>query len=230
MKRIREIINDVRSRYPDDNFFSDFEQTYRISELKRKYYQSYNRVVRELDDKSWQVLRDKALSHFKNHRNGQKKQGFFNQLNEAFAYRYLLKNGCGKILFLEEDGNKKPDLEYFYNNVKGYCEVKTLGISDKEISRRGSQTVCDGQVYFSLDGGFLNKFHQAVDDAWEQIHAMGQEGIVYIIIIFDDMTLDHYPYYRKQLINYSKKQGFNKLFIKIWLLGRKRICISSQSI
>ncbi|MCD6115405.1 hypothetical protein J7K93_00175 [bacterium] len=59
MKRIREIIADIRNRYPNDDFFSDFEETYRISESKRKAYQAYGRVLNKLDDQSWQVLKKK---------------------------------------------------------------------------------------------------------------------------------------------------------------------------
>ena len=101
MKRIREIIAEIRNRYTNDDFFSDFEETYKFSESKRKAYQAYGRVLNELDIQSWQVLKKKALDHYNDHRQGQRKQGFFNQLNEAFAYSYLNKKGCNNIKFLE---------------------------------------------------------------------------------------------------------------------------------
>jgi hypothetical protein len=231
MKRIHEIITDVKNRFPDDNFFSDFEKRLRNNEDIRKSYQAYGRALNELDDNSWQVLKDKALRHYKNHRDGQKKQGFFNQLNEAFAYRYLKKKGCNSILFLEEDGNKKPDIEYIRMNARGYCEVKTLGISDIEIELRASQAVGCSQAanyeydYDCLKNGFLNKFQQAIDSSWAQINAMGQKGLVYIVINFDDSVLDNYLCYRKQLINYSRQQKFNDVFLKIGVRDNKRIGI-----
>jgi hypothetical protein len=40
MKRIREIITDVKNRYPGDNFFSDFEKKLRNNEDRRKIYQA----------------------------------------------------------------------------------------------------------------------------------------------------------------------------------------------
>lgn len=224
MKRICEIIANIRERYPKDDFFNDFEKTYRISESKRKAYQAYDRVLNQLDIQSWQVLKEKSLRHYCDHRRGQKKQGFFNQLNEAFAYDYLMRQGCNNIKFLEEDddGTKKPDLEYVY---KGYCEVKSLGISKEEIARRESIDVINGQVYFNLTNGFLNKFHKAICSAWKQINVMGKEGIVYVLIKFDDIALDNYKNYRRQLINYSRQHKLHRVFIKIGYLDKKRISI-----
>ena len=226
MKRIREIIEDIRNRYPKDDFFFDFEETYRISESKRKAYRAYGRALNKLDAQSWKILKEKALRHFRDHRKGQKKQGFFNQLNEAFAYGYLIKQGCYNVIFLEEDGTKKPDLEYIYKNSKEYCEVKTLGISDEEIDRRDSHSVVNGKVYNVLNSGFLNKYHQAICSAWEQINMMGDEGVVYILIKFDDIALDNYKNYRQQLIDYSRQQNFQRIFIKAGYLGNKRIGIT----
>lgn len=227
MKRVREIIADIRNRYPTDDFFSDFEETYRISVSKRKAYQAYGRVLNKLDTQSWQTLKEKALNHFKNHRNEQKKQGFFNQLNEAFAYSYLINQSCENVNFLKEDGNKNPDLEYVFKNSKGYCEVKSLGISDDEINRRGSLSAINGEVYYSLTDGFLNKFHQAICTAWEQINSLGKEGLVYVIVNFDDIALDHYKNYRQQLISYCKQNEIRSVFIKIGYLGKKRIDITT---
>ena len=179
-----------------------------------------------LDDESWQILKDKALKHYRDHREGQKKQGFFNQLNEAFAYRYLTNKGFKNIRFIKEDKKKRPDIEYMLEGAKFYCEVKTLGISNDEISRRGSGSVYDGKVYNSLGEGFLNKFQKAVESAWTQIKELGPEGLVYILMRFDDIALDHYQNYRKQLMKFSKRQGLKNLYIKIGITGNKRICIT----
>jgi len=226
MKRINEIIADLKHRYPNDDFFSNFTASCRISPDKRKQYQIYNKAIMALDDESWQILKDKALKHYHDHREGQKKQGFFNQLNEAFAYRYLSNKGFKNIRFIKEDKRKRPDIEYMLENAKFYCEVKTLGISNDEISRRGSGSVYDRKVYCSLGEGFLKKFQQAVESAWTQIKELAPEGLVYILMRFDDIALDHYQNYRKQLIKLSKRQGFKNLYIKIGITGNKRICIT----
>ena len=89
MTRIRELVAAVRKKHPDDSFFAGFEESCRINKKKERAYRTYDDALKVLDAKSWQILKGKAIDHFLNHRNGQLKQGFFNQLNEAFAYRHL---------------------------------------------------------------------------------------------------------------------------------------------
>ena len=227
MKRINEIITDIRNQYPNDDFFSDFEYSCQVSQEKRKYYKAYNRALTSLDDEAWQILKVKSLQHYLDHRKGQKKQGFFNQLNEAFAYRHLVKSkGFENVQFVEEGKGKTPDIRYIVQNRQFCCEVKTLGISDDEINRRSTHSVYDGSVYNGLSDEFLNKFKCAVHNAWKQIEAFGTSGLVYIVIKFDDIALDYYQNYRKQLIAFAEEQGFENLFIKVGLIGNRRICIT----
>ncbi len=227
MKRIREIIADIRNGYPNDDFFSDFEYSCRIEPTKRKYYRAYNKALMVLDEESWQILKDKALRNYLDHREGQKKQGFFNQLNEAFAYQYLVGKGFENVRFIKEGKGKSPDISFNDQNAQSYCEVKTLGISNDEINRRSKQSVYDGSVYISLSEGFLKKFKDDVNQAWKQIHSFGEKGLVFIIIRLDDIALDYYQDYRKQLITFSEDQEFDNVFMKIGLLGNRRICITS---
>jgi hypothetical protein len=228
MTRISEIIANIRHEHPNDDFFSDFENSCRIEPTKRKYYHAYNKSLMAIDEESWLILKGKALQHYLNHRSGQRKQGFFNQLNEAFAYRYLVSKGFKDVRFIKEGKGKKPDIKFTVKNTQNYCEVKTLGISNDEINRRSTIIVYDGSVYVSLGKGFLNKFNDAFTSARQQIYSLGPNGLVYIIILFDDMTLDYYQDYRKQLITFSKNQGFDNLYIKIGLLGNRRIRLTSQ--
>lgn len=228
MRRIRELMADVRNQYPNDVFFSNFEHSCQLSQDKMKYYRAYNNALMVLDGESWQILKDKALQHYLDHREGQRKQGFCNQLNEAFAYRYLVRKGFDNVRFIREvNGRRSPDIRFEVHNKQNYCEVKTLGISNDEISRRSAVgTVHDGLVYVKLNYGFLNKFCYAVNQARQQISSLGSNGLVYVIIRFDDMALDYYDNYRKQLIKFSKVHGFDNLFIKIGEVGNRRICIN----
>lgn len=228
MRRIREIIAEIRKRYPRDEFFPNFEDSCRNIPDKRNSYRIYNGALMMLDDESWQILKCKALDHYMDHRKDQKKQGFFNQLNEAFAYRYLVKKGFKDVRFIKENNNKKsPDIRYSVHNTQSYCEVKTLGMSDEEIKRRNTMAVFDSSDYEILKNGFLKKFRDAICTAKQQICAFGSTGLVYIIINFDDGTLDYYQNYKKQLIAFSQSHGFSNLFIKIGLRGNKSICITS---
>ena len=179
-----------------------------------------------LDDESWKILKEKALRHYMDHRDGQKKQGFFNQLNEAFAYRYLVRNGFKEVRLIKEGKRASPDIRFTVHDTKSYCEVKTLGISEDEIARRSSRKAYDGLVYVRLSDGFLKKFADAVGKAREQIQAWGINGLIYIIINFDDIALDNYQTYRKQLKIFAQDHGFENLFIKIGLRGNKSILLN----
>ena len=229
-RRILEIVADIRKRYPHDEFFSSFESSCQTHPSKKKSYRAYNDALMVLDDESWQILKCKALEHYMDHRKGQKKQGFFNQLNEAFAYRYLVRKGYKDVRFIKEDKRKKsPDIRFSVHNAPSCCEVKTLCISDDLVNRRNTIAVFHGSDYVRLNDGFLKKFRDAVNTAREQICAFGSNGLVYVIINFDDFTLDYYQNYKKQLIAFSKNHKFDDLFIKIGEHGNKSICITRRS-
>lgn len=231
MPRINEIISDILHKYRNDDFFSDFENSCRIEPTKEKYYHAYNESLMLLDNESWQILKGKAIKDYLGYREGQKKQAFFNQLNEAFAYQYLVRKGFKDVRFIKEGekkNEKRPDIKFSVKNTQYYCEVKTLCISNLEITRRSTMTVNDYSVYLSLNNGFLKKFRDAVTYAREQIYALGTNGLVYIIINFDDIALDYYQDYRKQLITFSKTQGYDNLLMQIGELDNRRIYITSQ--
>jgi hypothetical protein len=225
MKRFIELVADVRERFPDDDFFADFDDSCRVEPVKRKHYRSYNEALTLLDDESWNILKEKAIEHFKDERDGQRKQSFFNQLNESFAYRYLLNKEFENVRFIKEGKKKSPDISFIDRGTEKYCEVKTVGISDDEISRRSSHGVHDGGVYFNLSTGFQNKLEADINRAWEQIHSLGESGLVFILVRFDDVALDHYRRYRNQLIEFCRKRGFENLSIKIGHRGNRRIRI-----
>ena len=182
-----------------------------------------------LDPESWNLLKHKALQHYFDHREGQRKQGFFNQLNEAFAYRYLIGMGYGDVRFIPEGKKPRPDIGFTNNGTEMYCEVKSLGISKDEIARRNTVMAYDGVFRARLNDGFIRKFCDAVNAAKRQINELGTEGLVYVVVRLDDIALDYYQNYRRQLISVSTMHGFDNLFIKIGVLGNKSICITSGS-
>ena len=133
------------------------------------------------------------------------------------------------VRFIKEDKkNSSPDLAYSFHKKQKYCEVKTLGLSDELIKRRKTIAVFDGSDYEKLNNGFLNKYSDAICKARHQIHAFGSGGLVYIIINFDDFTLDYYQNYKKQLLSFSRKREFNDVFIKIGVHGNKSITITRR--
>ncbi len=220
----------ARSRYANDDFFVNFEEKCRAMPEVLKDFRTYDRALSTLDCESWEILKNKALRHYLDHRKGQKKQGFFHQLNEAFAYNHLVKQGFQNVRFLEEGKTKTPDIAYIDRGMQKYCEVKSLGISDKEIERRNSTTWYDASVYFDLGRLFANKLVSAVSEAKKQILFVGTQGMVYVLVDVDDFTRRHYKSYRKELIGVLRDLGIS-VFVKVGLRGNKGIsagCTGSQ--
>ena len=128
----------------------------RAESAKGKAYRTYDDAFRILDSESWEVLKVQAIAHFRDHRPGQLKHGCFNQLNESFAYRHLVRQGYSQVRILPELGKRVPDLQYFDGRLRRHCEVKTMNISNGEISRRSSGKAFSN-VYLHLGDGFIKK-------------------------------------------------------------------------
>jgi len=225
MKRIRELMETVTRVYPKDRFFLGFEESCRTSPAKRAAYRTYDDALRVLDERSWRILKDKAVAHFKDHRRGQLKQGFFNQLNEAFAYRWLVRRGCTGVVMLAECGARTPDIRYVEAGRVKHCEVKTLGLSEKEIRRRESREVFTN-AYAELDEGFFRKLASSIDTAEAQIAAQGTSGLVYLVVVWDDIALDYYPEYRRQVVAFCRSLGICEVYVKVGLRGNRRVHIT----
>lgn len=225
MKKIRELIAAVVQKYPEDQFFADFEESCRINTAKRAEYRTYDSALQVLDKESWQILKEKAVAHFKDHRDGQLKQGFFHQLNEAFAYNYLVRRGTSNVRMLCESGKKTPDIQYVEAGLVKHCEVKTLGLSDAEIQLHKTQ-VAYKNAYANLREGFFRKLASDVKHARDQIAKQKTSGLIYLIINFDDIALDNYSEYRRKIISFCRDQNMHNLYIKIGLRGNRRMDIT----
>jgi hypothetical protein len=201
MNRLLEIVTDIRQKYPADTFFDQFETKSLNDPLYRGWYSPYKSSLDQLDPISWGILKNKAIEKFLDHgRPIQLKEAFFAQLNEAFAYCYLIDRGFVNIEFLAEDKTKKPkkrpDLKYFNNGEAHFCEVKTIGISNNEIKGRGSFRTFS---YNQLDEGFFKKLHAAIEKGQKQILAVGTKGIVFVYILTDDPSGRYIDNYKDQL-------------------------------
>src|SRR5262245_21184870 len=115
MKRVFELINAVKQSYPNDCFFDGVHNSLKVSSQARAQYRAYESAFQYLDSESWKELKTKAIQHIQDHRQGQLKQGFFNQLNYAFAYQYIVRKGYQQVKILAETRRTTPDLSYQSN-------------------------------------------------------------------------------------------------------------------
>ena len=132
MKRIPELIYAVRNRFSKDKFFANFEKSCVETPIVARHYGFYERALATLDDESWEILKEKAIKHFPDHRKGQLEQGFFNQLNEAFAYRHLIQPFRPLKFYGEKymglDVHQEDDLE-----IMQVCAQAVPMLNDREL-------------------------------------------------------------------------------------------------
>jgi hypothetical protein len=223
MRRFGELVDDVRVSFPKDQFFQGIEVHWATPSLLRSQFAAYERAFRTMDRISWCELKTKALAHFTDHREGQLKQGFFNQLNEAFAYQHLARYGCEDIKLLREDGNVIPDLDYRQDGKRLSCEVKTIGISEVELARRRVGGMIHTTTYQDLSSGFLKKMSSTITAAWSQIQSRRPGGLVYLMVRFDDFTLMHYKRHRAQIASLLQSHEVPSIYVKVGVVGGLRI-------
>jgi hypothetical protein len=223
MQRMGELIDAVRRRYPFDKFFHEFEEHVRYLPLKAQAYKVYEDALGTLDEESWRVLSGKAIEQFQNHRNGNWKQGFFNQLNEAFAYKHLKSMGCIEVKFLQEDGSICPDISYVDGLDQTFCEVKTISISDDEIGRRAEKKFTNSSQSGSLDAKCINKLNNTIDTAVRQMNKRGSVGLVYILMNCDDFWLEHVDRYEEQIRECLDAHSARHIFVQIGIFGVRTI-------
>ena len=214
MERVYELIQAVTEKFPQDTFFISINQQLEqgISHVKN-YYHNFNNAFVTLDNKSWIILKDKAVKNALDSRRGQRKQGFFNHLNEAFAYQHLLKLGYTNIKILAEASKKSPDISYESNGEQLYCEVKSIGISDNEIVRRSTAAYVDRSMDGMLSETFFNKLKLDIEKAQSQITSQG-DGLVFIIIKFDDFSGTYQETYREQIESFINSHPIANIFIR----------------
>ena len=102
-----------------------------------------------LDEESWEIIRDKAATSFSQTIKRRGKQPFFNLLNEALAYEYLVEANCENVSLVKEHGKGKvPDIRFSKDGSDYYCEVKTIGTSEEELDRAEKEEIFDNLSIF----------------------------------------------------------------------------------
>lgn len=221
MKRLKELIQKVKTSGKDNGFFDKIEFDTINQPLAYKWYTTYELALQCLDSESWNILSAKAIEHFT--KNATSQYDFYNHLNEAFGYQYLIQQNYNNVKFLEENKSKKkkssPDLSYQIDEKQLFCEVKSIRVSNDEQNRSSSGESYEGSIYLSLSDNFFNKLQGHLEKAKTQISMYG-EGLIFIFIpSFDDISHMYYSRYREQIIEFITSYEVIEVYIKVGILG-----------
>ena len=129
---------------------------------------------------------------------------------------------------LPESVQSTPDIRYIEAGCVKHCEVKTLGLSDEEIQRRESGRVFTN-AYDQLSEGFFRKLGKDIEAAEAQIRTQRTSGLVYLVAVWDDMALDYYQQYRRQVISFCGVRAKIDVYVKVGLRGNRRMQITKPS-
>lgn len=221
MSNFNELIKSIEHEHPNDWWVNRRKESLKFFPELEKEFAPYESSLKILDNESLTILSEKSKLAFSSDHRYRGKHQFFDTLNEALAYEYLVDTGFENVRFLREDKkHKTPDISFFYKDTNHFCEVKTIGISDKEIELQQSDKAFNCSIYIKLNDSFFEKLHKTIANANHQILSRSSSGIIYIIIDFDDFTLTHYATYQEQLREYLI-QAFPSLIITL-RIGRKK--------
>ena len=222
MNRFDELIIKLCKEYSDDWWIKAFSSGCSDDEVFQVKFDVYRNALDKIDEKSWGILKNKATESFKQNLPRRGKNQFFNLLNEALAYEYLVESGRTNVCFIEESQeHKTPDLSFCLNERNLFCEVKSIGISDAELSRYDEPDLVDNSVYSNLGKGFYNKLSSTIDKAISQLPTNGTDNLIYIKLEFDDFVGWYYEKYVEAIRAFLKdKYPKNSIYIRIGIEKR----------
>jgi hypothetical protein len=205
MNRFDELVITLEQQYKNDWWLNAYEDKCKDYSFNVQV-NAYEEALSVLSNDSWEELKNKVIKLFRQNSLHRGKSQFFSQLNEAFAYKYLLESGFFDIRFIKEVITKTPDLSFKGNSFSGLCEVKTIHISQEEIMRTKLTQSFENNVYEFLNQGFFNKLKFDLDNSVEKmLSSQKVKELIYIIIYFDDFMLFYYENYKKQILEFIKK-------------------------
>jgi len=237
MNRFELLIEDVKAENLDDWWLKCYQNLDEIDDDNLFYSQFfiYEQALQHMDSNTYSAFKDKIIGLFKQNEKNRGKRAFFDQLNEAFAYEFLNKLGYTSIKFIPEvrskNSIKTADLSFEKSGNPGLCEVKTISVSDNELSRYTAEEIFSSSAYKELDKGFFNKLRSDIDNANAKMEPLKTNKIIYIIVHFDDSILLYFPTYKKQITEYIKEVYPSiEIYFRVGLYGKKSIhCVPNSA-
>jgi hypothetical protein len=206
MPGFNELMTEIEKKHPDDWWIKSRRETETLFPESFPQIHIYDNALRALDEDSWLIFSEKAFEAFPGTQGVRGKSQFFNLLNEALAYEYLVRQKFSNIRLLPATPKKKtPDISYYAKGTECYCEVKTISVSDNELRRLHTGEVFDCSIYSTLPPQFLEKLDSTIKTAIAQLDSFTSPGLVYIIANFDDISLDHYDTYKHQISEFLER-------------------------
>lgn len=210
-------LNEFRLHIPDANdpnayFREDFENSLSEIPQKRKQLCDIDAELQLLDQNAWEHLKAEAIPYLTKRNPSRGWEQFFNILNQAKAYNYLVRQNCDGVHFVPKAARKQtPDLEARRNGVSVLCEVKTINISKDEANDRASRKA--KLVRYTLSEGIFKKFKSNMELATGQMRAYDETAshMLYCIVNFDDSLHEYSDDYRKQLEAFARDNSLGSL-------------------
>ena len=199
---------ELRSLIGDPNnpnaYFRNFDASVIEEPLRMSAWERREQELQRLDLDAWTFLKAEAQPHLTlKNMGGRGWQQLIDILNQARAHNYLTSIGCTGVRFIPRTKTKTPDLEAQLDGLKMLCEVKTLNISEEEVSARQKG---EGTVSNRLSPAFFGKLASTLREANSQMEAYDSTGrckrLTYLIVIFDDLNGDYKEEYYRQIDNY----------------------------
>jgi hypothetical protein len=216
--RIYELLDQIEDPKSLNVFWRNFDVN-----LKEYWFREmclpYEKALQTLDFAAWEFLKKEASAYqiIWDEENGRGQQQLINILNQARAYSFLRNEiGCSDIHFIpwsKIQGVSSPDLEGSLGQIKVICEVKTINISNDEVSLRQKRKTVRNK-YIPLEEGFFDKLMYDIKVAKNQIEAYDKDKqaihIVYIILNLDNFWGEHKEKHYQEIDNYL---GYNENII-----------------
>ncbi len=214
LDRVIKLKNEILAEFPKDEYFNNFEATL-DDKIVLCNWEVYEKIFQNLDEKAWQILKEKSKKHFKGSRVNNWKEPFFNHLNEAFGYSYLLKMGFSDIQYIEDLKKKNasvPDLKCKNDVGELICEVKTINTSKEELEQRKKLVAREG-FDSKLNKVFIEKLESTILQAKTQIsnYNVDAQKLVFLIIHYDDFFVIYNDEYKTQISLYLKENFENEV-------------------
>jgi hypothetical protein len=229
MCRFGSLIAELNKSFQDDWWLKEYQSVIdsNFDGLLRAQVSIYDTALCSLDENACVTLKKKITPLFKQNSGRRGKHQFFNQLNEALAYKYLIDRGCTNIMFLPErsrEGLKTADLSFEEKASAGLCEVKTINISEEEHDRFEAEEVFAASVYRELDEGFFKKLRSDIDNALEKMQEPVEKKLVFFVIHFDDMAHYFFQTHKKQITRcLGEEYPSTEIYIRVGLNTNMRI-------